>query len=1046
MIISRYIWKNKIILLLLILSINPIYLNGQSYSTWSLNTFPGPGHKSNPGPWKPGQGASRSEVVNDFGVSPVNGNFMIMITDLANAVYTNSHHPFEFVIADIPVDGGCLVAFSDHDPKTGFVLLGDGPGDHNKSGLMGWWKTLDEGVTWDIWYSDQDMNEKTLESYGRPWGKHLLSSDPFRKNILFFGSFSKGLVELDIAEKYDKSNPGKVIAFEDLRVKTIEVCKLADSTLILAIVQNPLFANSADKDNGGDLYSLVLDSLGNITREPELLSAFSDWTDIELDHLNPGNGFAIRNFGKVTTSPPSGLVRFTGWGKGIDQAEDVTPAEPDNYARYNKLQILSVLINPANSDHVVLNIDNGTAWQCGYDRVLVYSSNANEQEIKWKGVNRSYTRVKRKEYVDDFRFYGPPNHHSVDADYAFCRHDKGFSGGIGKYGVIDFVPGDPVKVRLWGGNWAHRAPMESNDFGKSFVPFAHGGTFKIPTQVSVIKSDDNCLHLVNCCMENGIYVSHDAGLSWKGYTHENNSVLHSIKEIGEPTGTIYKSKSGWGAAFKPDISDKGKTIVACYGLVNTDGKYESFIIRSENGGSTWIDTGERAIVRYSDNNQGQYGTGHHVHWGKCPDGSTAIYVGNKKSTNDGRTWSELEYDVFSISSADASIVLGTKYRDKDAVEECTFFYSLDGGITWRKLTGPTETFPKTDMGSGEKLIADIAHFKHFIAIDPTSKEGDLRVLVAGSNGIYEYEGPGNEGVWKGPLNDETTGNGIPLRRGFLNIAEKHFEVDVIYFDPRPGMDSIVYCGNSRWVSSRSSYNDEFLSPVILPYRRVFMSTDKGRTWSSMITDNSTGKWNDYIAVYDMAIDSDGKMYVTDWGGIFIHQFADSSDAKLSYLEVDNHTLEPVFDPRIMTYHVQLTPDATCIPKIHAIANNPNAKIEKLVPTLTEGQNNDTAKVLITSAKDEAKMEYEIIFIQPANEIAFYENEFEVYPNPVGDWLSIKSNVDIVQYAIIDIKGNILISGGRIDTGALCLQSFSPGFYMLKIRTIDKVRFYKFLKN
>jgi len=82
------------------------------------------------------------------------------------------------------------------------------------------------------------------------------------------------------------------------------------------------------------------------------------------------------------------------------------------------------------------------------------------------------------------------------------------------------------------------------------------------------------------------------------------------------------------------------------------------------------------------------------------------------------------------------------------------------------------------------------------------------------------------------------------------------------------MDSIVYCANSGWHSGGHDNNVEWLPPEDLPYRRVFMSTDKGRNWTPIIGDNDDVC--DYLAAFGMTVGPDGKLYVSSWGGLYIY--------------------------------------------------------------------------------------------------------------------------------------------------------------------------------
>jgi len=89
---------------------------------WHRNSFPGPGHLTNAGPWGLGQGYDRTQWVNAFGVSPANERFMLMGTDVGRLVYSADGH--EFVAAEIPARQAVAVAFDPLDGQVGYALVG----------------------------------------------------------------------------------------------------------------------------------------------------------------------------------------------------------------------------------------------------------------------------------------------------------------------------------------------------------------------------------------------------------------------------------------------------------------------------------------------------------------------------------------------------------------------------------------------------------------------------------------------------------------------------------------------------------------------------------------------------------------------------------------------------------------------------------------------------------------------------------------------------------------------------------------------------------
>lgn len=121
-----------------------------STDTWVRNTYPGPGHAANPGPWGPGQGTDRTEWISFFRVHPTNPKFMLQGTDLGRVVHTNTAlGGTEFVASEMPLRHACSVSFNPHHPGTAYVLMDRGNAVHP----TGWYRTTDEGVTWSHFFT-----------------------------------------------------------------------------------------------------------------------------------------------------------------------------------------------------------------------------------------------------------------------------------------------------------------------------------------------------------------------------------------------------------------------------------------------------------------------------------------------------------------------------------------------------------------------------------------------------------------------------------------------------------------------------------------------------------------------------------------------------------------------------------------------------------------------------------------------------------------------------------------------------------------------------
>lgn len=828
---------------------------------WSLNSFPGPGHKAIPGPWGPGQGAGRCEKINAFGVHPLNGDFMLLLTDLGPV--SQSRDGVSFHSAPIPVsggdaaNGGSAVAFNAHDADVAYALVG-GRLDNNREGLSGWWRTGDGGETWNIWWSDIDTDGGTSEHYGRQHGNQTLLSDPLNDDRLFFASFERGLMVLDDASDDPRTN-GSVLAFADQRIKTLATAVRDGTTLVYAIVGTG--GSSADKDHGGELWRLNIAPNGAVIDQAKLADGES-WTDVTLDPSNDGSGFAIDNFQTV--------LRFSDWGDDWTATTvDVTPANELPYP--NGALLFTVQVNPADSQHVVITADNRFAWPNAMDRLLLYSTDGGDT---WQGITRPVQTIGGDDFVPSVHFYGASNFRNGHGDYAFRVHKPGGAGDLVSYAQLSFIPGDPRGLRLWGGNWEQRSPLESTDGGATLRPFGYGGQFKKMSQIDVVVDADGTRHMASAHMEHGLKVSHDGGLSWHAYTDRNTTLFGDLwqdsnAETPSKSASFFAS-SGWGIAFKPDPDDRGATIIGCYGMKlrdldddpNTIDARDHYVVRSTDGGETWEDTGERVRVRIVTNRRGPL-----VHWGRRDDGSSVVYVGNLRSRDDGATWESMDYDIASVSASDGDLILGHLYTDHSARTDHFYQLSTDGGDTWAALPQT----PRPDLGVGGQAAMPVQPHKRPVAIDPNPLRNprldggrQVRILLTGGEGVYVYDPSIDASAWSGPVTA-----GIHLRNGFTNETEQHRETDQIHFDPRPGHHDTVYIGNSLWQAAAHINNTEWLPPHQRPERRIFRSLDGGATWQALV-DADDETVDQYMAAEGLEVDNTGRLFINDWAGVWSH--------------------------------------------------------------------------------------------------------------------------------------------------------------------------------
>lgn len=93
-------------------------------------------------------------------------------------------------------------------------------------------------------------------------------------------------------------------------------------------------------------------------------------------------------------------------------------------------------------------------------------------------------------------------------------------------------------------------------------------------------------------------------------------------------------------------------------------------------------------------------------------------------------------------------------------------------------------------------------------------------------------------------------------------------------------------------------------------------------------------------------------------------------------------------------------------------------------------------------------DYAVIATPPLSTLDLSKSEFEVYPNPVQDFLtiSLKNNEEIESYNIFDITGKKVLSGSKTENNVVNTSGLSAGLYLVKIKTINGELNSKFLKE
>lgn len=732
--------------------------------TWERNSFPGPGHVANPGPWGPGEGSDRTEKVNAFGISPVNPDFMLMGTDIGRLVYTNDGH--NFVAAELPSRRVLSLSFDPVDPACAYAWVG---GVRQASSNSGWWRTRDKGRTWSL-----IMPASSNRVPDSPWGKCLLAVDPARRGHLYVATYGDGLWRTT-----DDGRTWSCVAFPGRVIHSLTMAGDGSRLYVLVSESQPKAADRAFKANAKDLLGelwVLEDGKASTLRRLELNRV----SDLELDPRDPTRGFLILNAKK--------LVPFR------DQTRTLLP-QLDTSVIPGQLRM--VLTNPANPRFLVLLSDH-----CRVEDLFHYSSDGGNT---WQGWSRDGN------WLTAIQDYAPFNWKSEDYHYPL---DEGQVRAPAAR-TVDFLPGNPKSVLMWGLTPNQKGPLRSDDYGASFVPFGHGGNFKRANSMAIGDSD-SVLGVAR--MEYGIVLTRDGGLSWRSYNYVNTTPWASSRR--EKRG--YQSRAGWGVAFQP-----GNDRVV---LVSVGSKPVS-LLRSEDFGEHWSQVGSDQAVAPSP-----------IFWHR--QNREVVYAGGRRSEDGGRTWpASTGSVVLDMSSANGDLVVaalpGPDYK---------LAVSADRGNHWTPLTDLPVRIAVETQGA----VAIDPRPEH----DPTRPNGKWRILLAGRAGVYVYQASdqsGSKGVWRlssGGMSDSPGLGGVWLSR--------------VAFDPR--RPQIVYA--AAGAAQLDAKRDEQVPALngALAFRQLYRSLDAGETWTRIAGQGFPGLPS-YADALNIAVSpSTGRFYLQEWTG------------------------------------------------------------------------------------------------------------------------------------------------------------------------------------
>jgi len=193
-----------------------------------------------------------------------------------------------------------------------------------------------------------------------------------------------------------------------------------------------------------------------------------------------------------------------------------------------------------------------------------------------------------------------------------------------------------------------------------------------------------------------------------------------------------------------------------------------------------------------------------------------------------------------------------------------------------------------------------------------------------------------------------------------------------------------------------------------------------------------------------ASDNSTKQYV-----VTVNLSSVNNDATLILLETNLGSLNPSFNPQLTSYSCDL-PSGTNAVIITAQTNDPNANKNIYPPSNLQGTTAQrTGAVLVRASDNTTTKVYTIVFDVLTSIKSVDVPDFQVFPNPTQDFVTVKSNLNIQNYNIDLFNGlGHKIESFKVDhskTTKIDLSRYPAGAYYIYILTDKDVLNYKILK-
>lgn len=845
---------------------------GQNTEGWMRNSFPSEKHRA--GDYTPFGGEMRGQRINFFGISPANPDFMIMTGNMAGQGFVSKNgKEFETFGTEAGWSGNTF-GFSPHDGTLAFALMGTkvygGTNDANwgTEHPFGLYRTEDTGTTWtqvlrlpeNIPGDNTSMNTTPGQE---PIGKRALLVDPApdRSTHVYYASSEKGLIR---SVSNGDVGTWEVVAFENKFVKTMSAGLSKGNVTRLYLIVADGYSTLQNKDgqdyyDSGRLYRIdISDANGNMSTPVLCLKGMYNIADVETDKLGV-QGFVIVDGSAATLESTGGraLYPIENEGAGIsgitlgnnENGANLSRSADLDAANYPNINTLGAIYsNPYNANHWVIQLGGDL------EHSFIWSIDGGSN---WNDITRDVVTVSGQESVTDFISYAIGQHHmkayNWEMDQESGRGDQG--------SAVGFIDATTV---VWMSTSKDRPILKSTDYGATAATFTTGSETKWLNQINTAANGK----LVGCSFgEYGFALSTDGGESWKGFSEFSDDIMNDIENVSKNDfgkGGA-SNRAGFAVAFEEGISmsqPQHAILIASRSGIIVDAWQTADL-------STWTLTvrGNKSdpqrIYESHKDDQNLVGEAYWV--------GNYVYLGNFRSKNNGATFDKLytapggdRLVVLAVSSSNGKVAIATPNRNDVSSWSCLKMYlTTDAGDTWTELERPAKETALSPDGKETKLypisFQMYCRNRHSIAIDPRSEKdpttgGNLRMLLAGRKGVYEYQDERPAGSkWK--IN--STGLDASLH---FNQTEAVPWMGTVQFDPT--MNGIAY---GLQTSDRNSMSD-WKNPAINgnciyegegTYKPVYKSTDWGVTWVNFDDEELP----DMLTASTLHISKSGDLYV-----------------------------------------------------------------------------------------------------------------------------------------------------------------------------------------